>query len=65
MPSTTYTGRTVPTTSYTGRPQGTGVFNTISPIITGIWNDALTWAETGKFWNDSGDVAGLVTPTYT
>jgi len=54
MPPTSWTPRTsVPTTSWNGRVTTTGVTNTVSPIITGIWNDLNTWTETGKFWNDT------------
>ena len=51
---TTYTPRTsVPTTSWNGRVTTQSVTNTVSPIITGIWNDLSTWTEAGKFWNDT------------
>ena len=51
---TSWTPRTsVPTTSWNGRVTTPSVTNTVSPIITGIWNDLSTWNETGKFWNDT------------
>lgn len=54
MPPTSWTPRTsVPTTSWNGRVTTPSVSNTVSPIITGIWNDLSTWNETGKFWNDT------------
>ena len=46
-------------TTYTGRPSIIKE-NTISPIITGIWNDINNWIETGKFWNDAGDWSGTI-----
>ena len=44
-------------TTGTGRPS-IDVTNTLSVIITGLWNDSNTWTESGKFWNDGGDTTG-------
>ena len=51
--------RTSVTTTLTGRPSIERT-NTISPIITGLWNDSNTWLETWKFWNDAGDWVGTI-----
>lgn len=54
----TFTVPSRPTsTPATARPS-ISVTNTIAVIITWLWNDANTWTESGKFWNDGGDASG-------